>query len=305
MIALSIQEHEMKNFLFAIFLLCLPVQIAGAQEDKVLGVVKNAQLVSIDNVEIASRDAGIVVDVKVVAGTQVSSDQVLVTLDFEFNESEVAVSGKELLIAEKDRDNKTDLEFAAKSVAVFGKVLQRSTEAIAKYEKVMSQTELERRQLEFEQAQVAKNQAQHAIEINSFTAALRKEQLEMASLRLRHRRIRSPIAGIAVEVLPQVGEWVGAGEKIARIVNLKKLRVEANVPARLFLGVAIGQSVKFSGKLGDTKMAGSGVISFVSPEIDPVNQDFKVWAEIDNSRGVLHPGIVGQLELLKNAKHAK
>ena len=38
-----------------------------------------------------------------------------------------------------------------------------------------------------------------------------------------------------------------------------------------------------------------GRIGFVSPEIDPVTRQVRVWAEIDNTDNRLRPGAQGQL----------
>jgi macrolide-specific efflux system membrane fusion protein len=52
-----------------------------------------------------------------------------------------------------------------------------------------------------------------------------------------------------------------------------------------------------------------GALRFVSPEIDPVTHQVRVWAEIDNRQLRLRPGQQGQLlipiEIELPANHAK
>lgn len=284
----------------SVFFLVVFCQVCFCQDELVS--VRNAQLVVSENIELASRDGGIVAEVMVVPGAEVEKDEVLVSLDYQFNESEVAIAKSELLIAEKNRDDNTDLQFAEKSIEVSDKVLQRSSDAISLYDKVMSQTEFERLQLEREQSVLSRDQAKHAMEVNRLTAELRQAQLAMADLNLKQRKIRSPIDGMVVEVTSQPGEWVASGESIARIINLKKLRVDVIVSAKLAGKIKRGQRARFVGMLGETKVEAEAVISFVSPEIDPVNQDFTVWAEVDNSAGDLLPGIVGELKIFNGSK---
>lgn len=81
-----------------------------------------------------------------------------------------------------------------------------------------------------------------------------------------------------------------------RIIRLNRLRAEAFLasktlpldlvgrPARLVIDVPGKAPVSFEGKL-----------VFVSPEIDPVNGQVRVWAEIDNHDLSLRPGQTGTL----------
>jgi len=41
----------------------------------------------------------------------------------------------------------------------------------------------------------------------------------------------------------------------------------------------------------------SGKLAFVSPEVDPVNGQVRIWAEVENAEQSLRPGIRGTLEL--------
>jgi multidrug efflux pump subunit AcrA (membrane-fusion protein) len=40
-----------------------------------------------------------------------------------------------------------------------------------------------------------------------------------------------------------------------------------------------------------------GKVVFVSPEINPVNGQARVWAEIDNASGLLRPGLRPQMKI--------
>ena len=49
---------------------------------------------------------------------------------------------------------------------------------------------------------------------------------------------------------------------------------------------------------GDEPLTFEAKIGFVSPEVDPVSHQVRVWAEIDNADGLLRPGQQGRLEIL-------
>ena len=41
---------------------------------------------------------------------------------------------------------------------------------------------------------------------------------------------------------------------------------------------------------GEQAAAFDGTVSFVSPEVDPITGQVRIWAEIDNRAGRLRPG---------------
>ena len=56
-----------------------------------------------------------------------------------------------------------------------------------------------------------------------------------------------------------------------------------------------GRSVKLSVELDGKRVEFPGKVVFVSPEIDPVNGQVRVWAEIDNKDGRLRPGLPAKM----------
>lgn len=272
---------------------CLVPAMGQAQQ----AIVQNAQLLLIDNVELASATGGVVVEINFKHGDPIRKDQTLVRLDYEKTQAELEIAKSEMQIANKERENRNDLEFAAKAIEVAQKQVERSEQAVASYAKVISQAVIDRQRLEHEQAVISKRQAEHTLAINQMTADLRREQLRLAEINLDERKIVSPIDGQVVEIVPQIGEWVAPGATVARIINVKTLRVEALVPASMMGKLKIGQTAIFSSEIGEQTFEAPAELTFVSPEIDAVNQDFKIWAEIDNSSGSLSPGMVGSLIL--------
>ena len=41
----------------------------------------------------------------------------------------------------------------------------------------------------------------------------------------------------------------------------------------------------------------TGKVTFVSPEVDPVNHQVRVWAEVDNTELVLRPGLAAEMTI--------
>lgn len=287
----------MRTFLSTWLVLAVVVRASVAQE--LIGTVQNAQLVLIDNVSISARSSGVVLSNAVVPGKKVKKGELLVVLDSQREESQVFAAEKALAISELEANNDIDVEYAAKSIELNETIYLRVQSAFSSFEKAISRSEVERQKLEMEQAILQHQQTLHTLRVAKVTAGLRIDELAIARISLDNRRIVSPLDGTVVDVESQVGEWVSEGEVVARVVNLSKLRVEAYLPARLLTDVTHGQSVEFSSSVGSLPHTAAGSISFVSPEINPVNQDFKVWAEIENTDMLLVPGMVGELNLYR------
>ncbi len=105
------------------------------------------------------------------------------------------------------------------------------------------------------------------------------------------RQIVAPFAGTIVQVFVRLGEWVEPGQKALRIVNIDHLKAEGFLPASDADASLVGAPVRLTLDLaGEQSAAFDGKISFVSPEVDPITGQVRVWAEIDNRAGRLRPG---------------
>jgi macrolide-specific efflux system membrane fusion protein len=83
-----------------------------------------------------------------------------------------------------------------------------------------------------------------------------------------------------------------------RIVRIDRLRVEAFLDSQHAAGSLVGRDVTLTIEpaRGEPRTY-SGKIVFVSPEVDPVNGQIRVWAEVENRGGQLRPGVHGKLAI--------
>ena len=109
---------------------------------------------------------------------------------------------------------------------------------------------------------------------------------------------------MVVELLANRGEWLHPGDPVLRIVNLDRLRVEAYIDGRKFGSELLGCQVQFNVILppGDCEESFTGRISFVSPELQPVTGQARIWAEVENRDMKLRPGEHGKLTVTLPAK---
>ncbi len=148
-------------------------------------------------------------------------------------------------------------------------------------------------------------QAKEQKEVDALTRDLKTRAVEQSQLQLRRRHIRSPLDGVVVEMFRQRGEWVEPGQRVLRIMRLDRLRVEGFVDSRRVRGDLRGATVKVRVSETDGETVDVvGKVTFVSPEVDPVNHQVRVWAEVDNPEFVLRPGLAAEMtiEVGKRAK---
>lgn len=148
--------------------------------------------------------------------------------------------------------------------------------------------------------------------------------LEIAQARLDRRRITAPFDGVVVEHLKQAGEWCEAGEPVIRILQLNPLHLEGFTSADAAAVLKTGQKVRarlanagstaapVASATGSGSGSGSGSATgsqlpplvlegrliFVSPEVDALNHQVRIRAEVANPELRLRPGENVLLEVL-------
>lgn len=257
--------------------------------------IEGAQLQLIVNVEIAARAAGAIQKVSVKEGDTISEGDVLAKLDEEEAFAAAKSARSELEIAKEENKNEVDIKFAKVSQEVSSKVYQRSLNAVKQFAKSVSKTELERLKLEYERARLSGDQAELTAAVNELKVDQRKAQLDLACVQLKNREIQSPVSGVVVQVYRQKGEWVQPGQPVARVIDMRKLRVSC----RCYLEKAAPDEVAKEATFIYEDNEYKADVVFVSPEIDPDLQDFMVWAEVENPEGTLKPGMSGVIQLEK------
>jgi multidrug efflux pump subunit AcrA (membrane-fusion protein) len=75
------------------------------------------------------------------------------------------------------------------------------------------------------------------------------------------------------------------------------LRAEGFLSVEQASADLVGKQVTFTSTIGDKQMQTTGELRFVSPEMDPVTRQVRVWAALDNSDGALRPGQQGTMTL--------
>ena len=247
--------------------------------------------------EVPARQTGVLLEILVTEGQRVEQGQLLATLDARQAELAVARAKLEYDQAEVKAKNEISILYADKALEVAKAELQRSSESIEQFAKSISQSQLDVERLTVEKLTLERRQAEHERVLERFGVRLKQTELEAAQLQLQQHQLTAPFAGRVVLVRGRVGEWVEVGARVMRLVAIDKLRAEGFLPAEQANAALVGKPVTLSIANGTTSTQVTGTLRFVSPEMEPVTRQVRVWAEIPNTGGALRPGQQGALEI--------
>lgn len=136
-------------------------------------------------------------------------------------------------------------------------------------------------------------------EIQYLEAKTNKESLEKKLITLQQQldmyTIRAPFSGKVDEIMPKVGESANPAMPVARILNLSKVYIEAEVSERYIGAVQSGTMVQIEFPGVDKKLVSK--VTRTGDFINPANRTFKVQIELNNNDGSLKPNLLTVLKI--------
>lgn len=262
-------------------------QTMGAEPTEIQSVL----LTLSEEVEIPAAEEGVLAEVAAREGIMVQRDELLARIDDEKVVLQRERARIEMENARAHAENDVKVRYAEKSLELANAELKRATDSLERYSKSISKSEVERLQLAAEKEELEIEQARVDLQTARFALEARESELQIAENDVKRRRIESPLAGMVVQINRRRGEWVKPGEPVMRIVRLDTLRAEGFLNAEQASGEMVGRRVTLHVVAADGKTNDyTGTLTFVSPEISPVNGQVRLWAEIDNRELQLRPG---------------
>jgi RND family efflux transporter MFP subunit len=253
-------------------------------------VVESVVLRLLEEAEVPAQEAGVVTSVAVREGQRVKQGELLAQIDDQVARLAAEAVQAQYEIARAKAANDVRQRFAKKSLEVSEAELRRSMESIERFAKSISQSQLDVERLTVQKNQLEAEQAEHEHQVAVLEMKAQENELSAARAQVARRRIVAPFDGVIVQIYVRRGEWVEPGQKALRIVNVDRLKAEGFVPAGAAVAELSGKSVSLEVDGLSEHDAPGGTIAFVSPEVDPITGQVRVWAEIDNREGKLRPG---------------
>lgn len=126
-------------------------------------------------------------------------------------------------------------------------------------------------------------------------AAARRDLLEE---RLARTTVRAPFSGVLETRLVELGERVGVGDPVARLVELDPVKVTAGVPERYAADVRVGTPATVTlDVLPDRSFRGE--LTYVGVTIDRESRTFPVEIRVPNPDAAIKPEMVATVTLVR------
>lgn len=130
-----------------------------------------------------------------------------------------------------------------------------------------------------------------------------KANIAAIQSRINDRVIRAPFTGVIGLRNISVGTLVEPGNLIATLDDISSIKLDFSVPAIFLPDLKAGLKIEArSTVLGDKPYLGA--VRSVNSRVDPITRSVQVRAIIPNPDGKLVPGILMQIDLLRNTRQA-
>lgn len=250
--------------------------------------VKNARVMLIERVTLASPRAGVLAFVELREGDPVEARQIVASLD-------ASVAKANLAIARHRASSTVDRRFAKKAIELSQIEYDKARQANNNIEGggVFTEIDLHRLKLSVDKTILQLEQAESEARIQ----ALAVEQL---AAEVNSFAVVAPFAGRVTKVHRIKGEAVALGDPIAEVVNLDRMRVEGFVSVQAGLRIRPGSPVVVRLDLPDVDLPEEhltmhGKLVFVDAGVEPISGQIRVWAEVPNPEGILRAGLPARM----------
>jgi membrane fusion protein (multidrug efflux system) len=126
-------------------------------------------------------------------------------------------------------------------------------------------------------------------------------EIESSQINLEKMTLEAPFSGVIAD-LPYFtpGTRVAINTEMVRVIDYERLYLQANLPEKYFPSIGKGYRVYVTSYTSGTDSL-RGVITQISPSIDPETRTFKCFVEVDNRGGTLLPGMFVKADLVVNS----
>ncbi len=129
----------------------------------------------------------------------------------------------------------------------------------------------------------------------SFGLQQAKAQLKLHTKNLADTKLYSPIDGIVLKKLAEVGEITGSGIPVLVVSDIRKIKVSAYIPETELHSVKIG--LKASVSVSSVDKTFEGTIAEVGSLADPSSRSFLLRIVVDNPGMLLRPGMIADVAI--------
>lgn len=217
--------------------------------------------------EIAAEVGGRVTELSVDEGGRVDEGAVVIEIDPERHELDLAAARARLAQARAERRNQSSKTRRIRELR------SQSVSSIQQLEEAETMLALAESSVRAEEAAVG-----------------------VAERAVRESSVAAPFAGLVARRSVELGEYVQPGRSLFELVALSPLEAIFSLTELDTERVRVGQRVEIQVGAFPNRLF-QGRVSFVAPTVDPATRTLRIKAEVDNDDGLLRPGLFARVSL--------
>jgi len=198
------------------------------------------------------------------------------------------------------------IEFNEGQPVKAGQLLVQLDDDVAQAELAQAQANLALAQSRYERSnrlQTAGFVSQEAREDAQNQLKLQEASLKLAQAKLDKMAITAPFDGVIGLRNVSIGEYVTAGQDIAPLASVQRLKVDFRLPERFIASVQPQQILELSVDARPGQLF-EGQVYAISPLIEEGGRSILVRAHVDNAKGLLRPGMFTRVQLITELTEA-
>lgn len=172
----------------------------------------------------------------------------------------------------------------------------------ANLERTKVDAEVKRKAMQRLASLVAENLVSRQEYDNSVTTyEASRQDLELARIALQKSKVSSPVAGVLDARLVERGEYLKAGDPVALVVQVDRLKALIDVPEKDVRYFHVGEEVLVVQAQIDTgeEISSPGQLIHLAYKADPQTRTYRGKIEVDNRDRQLRPGMIVRIEALR------
>jgi macrolide-specific efflux system membrane fusion protein len=253
--------------------------------------IESAILKTVEVTSVAAQVQGLLSSVSVREGDRLKILSPLAAIQSTTTDLQLQRARVALEAAQKNFESNIDVELSRKGFAVAENEYLRAIEANKRVEDVYPPMEVDRLKLVRDRANLEIERSLHAKEIS---------RLELTKMEIEHRQLQdmldkhtilAPVSGMVVAVEKRAGEWVEPGTVVLRVVEIDRLRIEGFIKAEQADPNLINTDAKVELQISGKTFETTAKLVFISPEVNPINSQVRVFLDLDNRDGRFRPGL--------------
>ncbi|MFV1967252.1 MAG: efflux RND transporter periplasmic adaptor subunit [Pirellulaceae bacterium] len=267
----------------AALLLAAPLTQPFAQPTAARAVISHCQVYLIDDVDVSAQQTGSLVRMNVRQGDSVQEGQLLAQIDDRQAQLQKLAAELDRDAEQARADDDIEVRYAIKSHELAKVELQQDLEINRRSPGAVPRSEIRRKQLAENRAELAIDRSKLNMRIAQMTADVKNSAVMAAEDSILKRRVVAPFEGMIVDIHHKNAEWVDAGEPLLRVVRMDRLRVDGFVDGNLYNPSDVAHcAVTVEIQLAHgRKETFEGDVTYVSPIVS-VGNKYRLQAEVAN-----------------------